>query len=126
MHNDFSSLLIGYESPIMVIIVRFEVVFLFQCPLVIVPHLLFLSLSSSVCLSLSLHFSQLHSQKHSFITTPSFYPPSLPPGEDTSLEIALKRPMVSEVGQRFTLRDGRITLGTGIITKVLTNIETEV
>ncbi|XP_788937.2 elongation factor Tu, mitochondrial [Strongylocentrotus purpuratus] len=48
------------------------------------------------------------------------------PGEDTSLEIALKRPMVSEVGQRFTLRDGRITLGTGIITKVLTNIESEV
>nr|XP_054749246.1 elongation factor Tu, mitochondrial-like [Lytechinus pictus] len=48
------------------------------------------------------------------------------PGEDTSLEIGLKKPMVSEVGQRFTLRDGRITLGTGVITKILPNVETEV
>ncbi|XP_071489319.1 elongation factor Tu, mitochondrial-like [Diadema antillarum] len=47
------------------------------------------------------------------------------PGEDTSLTIHLNKPMVSEVGQRFTLRDGRITLGTGVITEVLPNIETD-
>lgn len=29
------------------------------------------------------------------------------------------RPMVLEQGQRFTLRDGVITLGTGVVTKVL-------
>lgn len=29
------------------------------------------------------------------------------------------RPMVLEQGQRFTLRDGTITLGTGVVTKVL-------
>lgn len=28
--------------------------------------------------------------------------------------------MVLEQGQRFTLRDGHITLGTGVVTKVLT------
>lgn len=31
----------------------------------------------------------------------------------------LMRPMVLEQGQRFTLRDGHITLGTGVVTKVL-------
>ena len=44
-------------------------------------------------------------------------------GEDTSLTIQLNRPMVSEIGQRFTLRDGRITLGTGVITKILPNVQ---
>lgn len=29
------------------------------------------------------------------------------------------RPMVLEQGQRFTLRDGSLTLGTGVVTKVL-------
>lgn len=29
------------------------------------------------------------------------------------------RPMVLEQGQRFTLRDGSVTLGTGVVTKVL-------
>lgn len=29
------------------------------------------------------------------------------------------RPMVLEQGQRFTLRDGSITLGTGVVTKIL-------
>lgn len=28
--------------------------------------------------------------------------------------------MVLEQGQRFTLRDGNVTLGTGVVTKVLT------
>lgn len=27
--------------------------------------------------------------------------------------------MVFEQGQRFTIRDGRVTLGTGVVTKVL-------
>ena len=31
----------------------------------------------------------------------------------------LLKPMVLEQGQRFTLRDGTITLGTGVITKIL-------
>lgn len=30
--------------------------------------------------------------------------------------------MVLEQGQRFTLRDGTITLGTGVVTKVLTSM----
>lgn len=29
------------------------------------------------------------------------------------------RPMVLEQGQRFTLRDGTLALGTGVVTKVL-------
>lgn len=29
------------------------------------------------------------------------------------------RPMVLEQGQRFTLRDGTVTLGTGVVTKIL-------
>lgn len=48
------------------------------------------------------------------------------PGEDAALELRLYRPMVGEKGQRFTLRDGNITLGTGVITKILPNLtETE-
>lgn len=31
----------------------------------------------------------------------------------------LFRPMVIEQGQRFTLRDGSLTLGTGVVTKVM-------
>lgn len=30
--------------------------------------------------------------------------------------------MVAEKGQRFTLRDGSITLGTGVITKIFKNL----
>lgn len=33
--------------------------------------------------------------------------------------------MVLEQGQRFTLRDGSQTLGTGVVTKVLTNLTHE-
>lgn len=29
------------------------------------------------------------------------------------------KPMVLEQGQRFTLRDGNLTLGTGVVTKIL-------
>lgn len=48
------------------------------------------------------------------------------PGEDTKLCLRLIRPMVLEQGQRFTLRDGNLTLGTGVVTKVLATLsETE-
>ncbi|CAG9761095.1 unnamed protein product [Ceutorhynchus assimilis] len=41
------------------------------------------------------------------------------PGEDSKLILKMMRPMVLEQGQRFTLRDGSVTLGTGVVTKVL-------
>ncbi|PNF28697.1 Elongation factor Tu, mitochondrial [Cryptotermes secundus] len=40
------------------------------------------------------------------------------PGEDSKLVLKLIKPMVLEQGQRFTLRDGALTLGTGVVTKV--------
>lgn len=42
------------------------------------------------------------------------------PGEDTSLILTLRQPMVLEKGQRFTLRDGNRTIGTGLVTDILT------
>ncbi|CAD6234633.1 GSCOCG00002026001-RA-CDS [Cotesia congregata] len=45
--------------------------------------------------------------------------PMVMPGEDSKLVLKLFRPMVLEKGQRFTLRDGTITLGTGVVTNVL-------
>ncbi|XP_071444276.1 elongation factor Tu, mitochondrial [Hetaerina americana] len=44
----------------------------------------------------------------------------LMPGEDAKLILKLLKPMVVEQGQRFTLRDGNLTLGTGVIAKTLT------
>nr|CAD7456697.1 unnamed protein product [Timema tahoe] len=44
------------------------------------------------------------------------------PGEDSKLVLKLLRPMVLEQGQRFTLRDGALTLGTGVVTKVLPSL----
>ncbi|KAM9394121.1 elongation factor Tu, mitochondrial [Pholidichthys leucotaenia] len=41
------------------------------------------------------------------------------PGEDTSLTLILRQPMVLEKGQRFTLRDGNKTIGTGLVTEIL-------
>uniref|UniRef100_A0A8C2X434 Elongation factor Tu n=1 Tax=Cyclopterus lumpus TaxID=8103 RepID=A0A8C2X434_CYCLU len=41
------------------------------------------------------------------------------PGEDTSLMLTLRQPMVLEKGQRFTLRDGNRTIGTGLVTDIL-------
>lgn len=35
------------------------------------------------------------------------------------LLLKLIKPMVFEQAQRFTIRDGRMTLGTGVVTKVL-------
>ncbi|CAL4238116.1 unnamed protein product, partial [Meganyctiphanes norvegica] len=40
------------------------------------------------------------------------------PGEDARLVIRLMKPMVVEKGQRFTLRDGNTTLGTGVFTTI--------
>ncbi|XP_064115049.1 elongation factor Tu, mitochondrial-like [Macrobrachium nipponense] len=42
------------------------------------------------------------------------------PGEDARLNLRLFKPMVLEKGQRFTLRDGSTTVGTGVITKINT------
>uniref|UniRef100_A0A4W6BNY9 Elongation factor Tu, mitochondrial n=1 Tax=Lates calcarifer TaxID=8187 RepID=A0A4W6BNY9_LATCA len=42
------------------------------------------------------------------------------PGEDISLTLTLRQPMVLEKGQRFTLRDGSRTIGTGLVTEILT------
>jgi len=44
------------------------------------------------------------------------------PGEDTALTLKLFKPMAMEKGQRFTLRDGVTTLGTGVITDYLPNL----
>ncbi|KAG8231616.1 hypothetical protein J437_LFUL010294 [Ladona fulva] len=44
------------------------------------------------------------------------------PGEDAKLIVKLLRPMVLEQGQRFTLRDGSLTLGTGVVTKTLPHL----
>nr|XP_002731781.1 PREDICTED: elongation factor Tu, mitochondrial-like [Saccoglossus kowalevskii] len=41
------------------------------------------------------------------------------PGEDIKVNMSLLKPMVTEIGQRFTLRDGKITIGTGVITSIL-------
>lgn len=42
------------------------------------------------------------------------------PGEDAPLMLTLRQPMVLEKGQRFTLRDGHKTIGTGLVTDILT------
>ncbi|CAL8148740.1 unnamed protein product [Orchesella dallaii] len=44
------------------------------------------------------------------------------PGEDAKLLMKLYKPMVLEKGQRFTLRDGNTTLGTGVIVTVKKNL----
>ncbi|XP_014222483.1 elongation factor Tu, mitochondrial-like [Trichogramma pretiosum] len=41
------------------------------------------------------------------------------PGEDAKFELKLFKNMVCEKGQRFTLRDGNTTVGTGVITNIL-------
>ncbi|GBP27986.1 Elongation factor Tu, mitochondrial [Eumeta japonica] len=47
------------------------------------------------------------------------------PGEDTKLHLKMFKPMVCEAGQRFTLRLGDKTLGTGVITKINKNLTEE-
>jgi elongation factor Tu len=41
------------------------------------------------------------------------------PGDDTELTITLKSDIPLEAGQRFTLREGSKTVGTGVITSIL-------
>lgn len=41
------------------------------------------------------------------------------------LHLKLLKPMVCETGQRFTLRLGDMTLGTGVITKINNNLSEE-
>lgn len=41
------------------------------------------------------------------------------PGEDATLTLLLRQPMVLEQGQRFTLRDGSKTIGTGVVSALL-------
>uniref|UniRef100_A0ABI7Z417 Elongation factor Tu, mitochondrial n=1 Tax=Felis catus TaxID=9685 RepID=A0ABI7Z417_FELCA len=41
------------------------------------------------------------------------------PGEDLKLSLILRQPMILEKGQRFTLRDGNRTIGTGLVTETL-------
>lgn len=41
------------------------------------------------------------------------------PGEDAALTLLLRQPMVLEQGQRFTLRDGSRTIGTGVVSRLL-------
>lgn len=47
------------------------------------------------------------------------------PGEDAMLHLKFLKPMVCETGQRFTLRLGDLTLGTGVITKINNNLSEE-
>jgi len=41
----------------------------------------------------------------------------LMPGEDCSMQIRFVKPMAIEKGSRFTIRDGEVTLGTGVVTE---------
>jgi len=41
----------------------------------------------------------------------------LMPGEDCSMELKFIKPMAIEKGARFTIRDGEVTLGTGVVTE---------
>lgn len=53
-------------------------------------------------------------------STPPHTQDMVMPGEDASLTLTLRQPMVLEKGQRFTLRDGSKTIGTGLVTDILT------
>lgn len=47
------------------------------------------------------------------------------PGEDSTVMMKLRKPIVLEQGTRFTLRDGQVTIGTGVVTKLLPNMTME-
>jgi len=44
------------------------------------------------------------------------------PGEDTQLSLKLFKPMAVEKGQKFTLRDGVVTVGFGVVADYLPNL----
>lgn len=39
------------------------------------------------------------------------------PGEDCAMQLKFIKPMIIEKGARFTIRDGEVTLGTGVVTE---------
>ena len=41
------------------------------------------------------------------------------PGDDTELTLTLKQDIPLETGQRFTLRDGGMTIGHGVVTQII-------
>lgn len=41
------------------------------------------------------------------------------PGDDTELTLTLKHDIPLEVSQRFTLREGGKTVGTGVVTEII-------
>ncbi len=41
------------------------------------------------------------------------------PGEDAKIGVEILNDLALEVGQRFTLREGQKTVGTGIISKII-------
>ena len=41
------------------------------------------------------------------------------PGDDASLILTLKSEMPLELNQRFTLREGTKTVGTGVVTEII-------
>lgn len=46
----------------------------------------------------------------------------LMPGEDTQLTFILNKKMPLEKGQRFTLRDSKSTIGTGVVVNFLPDL----
>lgn len=52
--------------------------------------------------------------------------PMLMPGDTTTVQIILRKPMVLQLGQRFTVRENYITALTGIITKQLPPTELKI
>jgi len=47
------------------------------------------------------------------------------PGEDCSLTFTIRKQMVLEKGLRFTMRDGVCTLGYGVVTDLLPDVDLE-
>lgn len=47
------------------------------------------------------------------------------PGEDTKIIFTLKKKMVLEKGERFTVRDGSTTIGYGVVTEIMDNVDVE-
>ena len=41
------------------------------------------------------------------------------PGEDAAFTVEMVKDVALEVGQRFTVREGSKTVGTGVVTKIL-------
>jgi elongation factor Tu len=41
------------------------------------------------------------------------------PGDYTNLEVELLEPVAIEAGSRFAIREGGLTVGAGVITKIL-------